>query len=226
MEANKNPIRIILIDDQALFRAGLQLLLESQPGFEVIGNTGNADEAFDLVTRLRPDIILFESNLAGGASLEIIPSLLEKVNPLKVILVTSSCDPQTYLVAIQMGVVGIIQKNQSPNILFKAIEKVHRGEVWIERSLMADLLYQMKNTNGRGKQNEEVQKIHQLTQREREVLSLIGKGLKNRDIATQLSISETTVSHHLTSIFNKLGVSDRLELAIYSYRFGLEKPPI
>jgi DNA-binding NarL/FixJ family response regulator len=226
MDQPSDTIRIVIIDDQVLFRAGLCLLLESQPGFRIVGETGNIAEVIELVTSRKPDVVLLETNLSGGTAVEIIPSLIEKIESAKVILVTGNCDPQIHMIAFQMGAVGIIQKNQPPDLLYKAIRKVHRGEVWIERAMMANLLSKMTNHRNRIKANQDEDKINLLTQREREVLSWVGKGFKNRDIAHQLSISETTVSHHLTSIFNKLGVSDRLEMVIFSYRFGLAKPPV
>jgi DNA-binding NarL/FixJ family response regulator len=225
MELSTTPIRIILLDEQLLFRAGLRLLLEGQADFKVVGETGNTADVMDLVIRQKPDIILFETNLTGKASIEMIPILIKRTESAKVLLLTGSCDPQLHLLAIQEGAVGIIQKNQPPELLFKAIRKVHQGEVWIERAMIANLLNRFTNPRHRNKQDLETEKFNLLSRREREVLSLIGEGYKNRDIAGRLSISETTVSHHLTSIFTKLGVSDRLELVIYSYRLGVVKPP-
>jgi DNA-binding NarL/FixJ family response regulator len=135
-----------------------------------------------------------------------------------IILLTESQDSDFQQRAIKLGARGRVAKNQTPEILFKAIQKVHAGEVWFERVIMATVLGEMSRQN-------EAARIETLSKREREVVVLIGEGLKNKQIADRLFISETTVQHHLSSIFGKLGVADRLELVIYAYRQGLVKLP-
>jgi two-component system, NarL family, nitrate/nitrite response regulator NarL len=226
MKQSNDRIRIILIDDQILYRAGLRLLLECNPDFEVVAEVGTADELVERLPQLKPDIVLFATCIFGSSSLDVITQLIEKSESAKVILVTGNPDYSEHLTAIEMGAVGIIQKDQPPDLLFKAIKKVHRGEVWIERTMMASFLNRVTNPRSRKEQDHEADKIRLLSPREKEVLSLIGNGYKNKDIASELSISETTVTHHLTSIFTKLGVSDRLELLVYSYKVGLVKTPM
>jgi DNA-binding NarL/FixJ family response regulator len=225
VQNTESLIRVILLDEHALFRAGLKMILESQPDICVVGEAGSYNEALSVVTREKADIILLETNLIGKTGVSLIPDLLKVGGPARIILVTSICDTQNHISAVQSGVVGVVLKNQNEDMLLKAIRKVHYGEVWIDRAMMANLVHKISQSNNHQKADPEAKKIEQLSQREREVLSLIGKGLKNRDIAAELNISETTVSHHLTSIFNKLGVSDRLELVIYAYRYGLAQPP-
>ena len=126
--------------------------------------------------------------------------------------------------AIQMGVSGVVEQLQPPQVLLKAIKKVHCGEVWFERSLMANFLISLSPVRHEFMLNNETEHIAQLSDREHEVIQLIGEGLKNKIIADKLCIGETTVRHHLTSIYNKLGVSDRLELLVYALGHGLIKP--
>jgi DNA-binding NarL/FixJ family response regulator len=143
------------------------------------------------------------------------------------ILVTRSSDRPTYLQALQHGVLGIVAKTQPPDVLLKAIRKVHAGEVWIEHSLIASLVSgSIYGQTGSGA-NPEAEAIGQLSEREREVIRFIGRGLKNKQIADYLCIGETTVRHHLTSIYGKLGVSDRLELLVFaqSHRLTQEVKP-
>ncbi len=225
MQQKEKPIRVVLLDEHVLFRTGLRMILESQADLCVVGEAGSYSEGLTVIKREKPDIILLEPNLSGKSGPDTIPEIIEAAGHGKTILVTSVCDTQNHMLAVQAGVVGVIIKSQSADILLKAIRKVHEGEVWIDRSMMANLLNKMSRNKNHTQIDPETTKIEQLTQREREVLSLIGKGLKNRDIAAELTISETTVSHHLTSIFNKLEVSDRLELVIYAYRYGLAQPP-
>ena len=216
-------IRIEIIDNHVLVRAGLRLLIESQQGLEVIGEAGNADEGLELAIRLQPDIILLELNISPDPCFDVIPKLINTSDQARVILVTSAYNSQVFLQAVQNGVMGVVTKTQRPEILIKAIEKVHAGEVWIERSLMANLLTRLSHNNGPNESNPETERIQQLSDRERQIIRLIGHGLKNKQIAAQLSISEITVRHHLTSIFSKLEVSDRLELLVYAHRSGLAK---
>jgi DNA-binding NarL/FixJ family response regulator len=139
--------------------------------------------------------------------------------------VTSEDNSQVFLRAVQNGVMGIVTKTQRPEVLIKAIEKGFAGEVWIERSLIADLLTRLPRNNrpNSSGSDPEAEHIGQLSDRERQVIVLIYHGLKNKQISVQLFISETTVRHHLTSKLSKLEVSDRLELLVYAYRSGLAK---
>jgi DNA-binding NarL/FixJ family response regulator len=121
---------------------------------------------------------------------------------------------------------GLVLKEKPGDVLLKAIERVHAGEIWIDRTVIASVITEMTRHSNGEEQDSEEYKINSLTAREREVVTLVGEGLKNRDIAARLFISETTVRHHLTSIFDKLGVSDRFELAIYAYRHGLARVPV
>jgi DNA-binding NarL/FixJ family response regulator len=221
--SSEHRIRIEIIDNHVLVRAGLRLLIEAQRGLEVIGEAGNVDEGLELATRLKPDIILLELNLSEDPSFYVIPQLISTSDHARVILVTSASNSQFFLKAVQNGVMGVVTKTQRPEILIKAIEKVHAGEVWIERSLMANLLTRLSQNSRNGGPDPEAEGIRELSNRERQIIQLIGHGLKNKQIAVQLCISETTVRHHLTSIFCKLRVSDRLELLVYAHRSGLAR---
>jgi two-component system nitrate/nitrite response regulator NarL len=222
---HNHRIRIEIIDNQVLVRAGLRLLIEGQTEMEVIGEAGNIDEGLDLAARLKPEIILLEINLSADPCFEVIPKLIGTSDQARVILVTSAYSSQVFLQAVQSGVMGVVTKTQKPEVLIKAIEKVHAGEVWIERSLMANLLTRLSHNHRSNGNNPEAERINKLSDRERQIIQLIGHGLKNKQIAAQLCISETTVRHHLTSVFSKLEVSDRLELLVYAHRSGLAKIP-
>src|ERR1041384_8266747 len=141
---------------------------------------------------------------------------------LRVLVVTGVQNPDSHRRAIRRGAMGIVLKEHAADQLLKAIKKVHDGEVWIERSMMGSMIQEL---NKPAMVDPEVAKIESLTDREREVISLVGEGLKNKQVAERLFISETTVTHHLSSVFSKLDVSDRLELIIYAFRHGLAKMP-
>jgi DNA-binding NarL/FixJ family response regulator len=216
-----NPIRIVLLDAHTLFRAGLRLIIESQPGMVIIGEAGNIDDSVEIITRLNPDIILVELNLECLPDLDIVPALVKASGGVRLILVTGINDPKLLQKAVEDGVVGVIFKTQPPETLLKAIEKVHAGEVWLERSLIANVLVRLSRNQPVIKVDQETNNINSLSEREKEVVKLIGQGFKNKRISSELCISETTVRHHLTSIYDKLGVSDRLELLVFAHRYGL-----
>ena len=217
------PIRIVILDNHALVRAGLILLIESKPGISVVGEAGNLSDGLEIISNLKPDIILLELNLAEVASLDVISSIFNASDKSRLILVTGTSNPLVIQQAIEEGVVGVIFKTQAPDVLMKAIEKVQSGEVWLERSMIANVLSRLSRNSKPDKVSSETENINELSEREKQIVRLIGQGYKNKRISTQLSISETTVRHHLTSIYNKLGVSDRLELLVYAHRHGLVK---
>jgi two-component system, NarL family, nitrate/nitrite response regulator NarL len=220
----KTPIRIVILDSHTLFRAGIRRIIEDQPGMEVVGESGSLCDSLELITKLKPDIILVELNLTGQPEQDILSSLVNAAEGARLILVTEMSDPKTLQKVVEDGVVGVVDKTQPPEILIKAIVKVHAGEVWLERSLIANVLSRLSRNQSTNKADPEADSITRLSDREKEVVKLIGKGLKNKRISTELCISETTVRHHLTSIYSKLGVSDRLELLVYAHRYGLVTP--
>jgi two-component system nitrate/nitrite response regulator NarL len=215
--------RVLLIDNHAIIRAGLRLLIESRPGLAIVDEAQNHEEATAIATREHPDIVLL--HLGGEVSLDIVPELRTTVNEAHIILLTGVHDRAMHHRAVRFGIRGLVMKEQPPEVLLKAIEKVHAGEIWLDRSTMASALFEMTQEHQTKQVDREAEKIATLSDREGEVVALIGEGLKNKQVAERLFISEATVRNHLTSIFSKLGVSDRLELVIYAYRNGLAKPP-
>ena len=218
-----NRLSIVILDNHALVRAGLRLLIERHPAMKVVGDAGNLTEGVEIISKLKPDIVLFEFNLEESSNSDIISQILKASETSRLILVTGTIDPKINQHAVENGVMGVVFKSQSPEVLLKAIEKVNTGEVWLERSLIANVLSRLSRNHKPIKTNPEVNSIEVLSEREKEIVRLIGQGLKNKKISTQLCISETTVRHHLTSIYSKLGVSDRLELLVFAHRYGLVK---
>ncbi len=223
IDSNHNKIEIVILDNQTLVRAGLKHIIETQPDLSVVGEAGNPNEGLELIASKKPDIILFELNPSSGLSVEVIPDLIKCWPAACMILVTASDDNEIYLQAVRNGVLGIVLKTQPPEVLLKAIRKIYAGEVWIERSLIANLVTSIARAPQDYAADPEKVLIDQLSVRERQVVQLIGRGLKNQQIAQQLFIRETTVRHHLTSIYSKMGVSDRLELLVLAHRIGLTK---
>jgi two-component system, NarL family, nitrate/nitrite response regulator NarL len=218
------PIRVVIVDDHVVVRTGLRMLIESQPGIIVVGEAGNGAEALAVVGRTQPDIIVLDLDLGGESGLDYFPGLRTAASTARVLVLTGVRDPELHRRAVRLGSMGLVRKEEAAEVLLQAIKKVHAGEVWLEPAMIASVLGEMTGTRASQLLDPEAAKIASLTEREREVVTLMGQGLRNKQIAERLGISETTVRHHLTSIFAKLGVTDRLELVIYIYRHGLARP--
>ncbi|MEW6126341.1 MAG: response regulator transcription factor [Acidobacteriota bacterium] len=222
---SKQAIRILLIDDHVVIRTALKILIESQESLTMVGEAGNRQEAFAIAEGEQPDIILLDIDLGGENGLDLIPELLNLATQARIVVLTGVRDQAVHQQAISLGAMGIVQKDRAFEVLVGAIERVNAGEAWLDPTLMAKVLNQMSAAGKAKKVDPEEAKIATLTEREREVLEHIGQGLKNKEIADKLFISEWTVRHHITSIFSKLEVSDRVELILYAYKRGLATPP-
>ena len=218
-------IKILLVDDHAIIREGLRLLLGHLPTMRVVGEAGNIQDALSAAEREQPDIILLDIELGADDGLEQLPRLLAAAPNARSLILTSSDDRETHARAMRLGARGLVSKEKAGAVLIKAIEKVREGELWFDRTIMGSVLNDLARGGSGRKADPEAEKIASLTGREREVLALLCEGLKNKQIGEQLFISETTVRHHLTSIFSKLDVDDRLELLLYAFRYGLVPPP-
>jgi len=215
-------IRIMIVDDHAVIRAGLRMLIEHDQTMNVVAMAGNRVEALRLAASEQPDIIILDLLLGDDDGLAFLPELCETSPKSRVLVLTGVQNPDSYRGSIRRGAMGIVLKEQAAEVLLKAIKKVSEGQVWIDRSLMVEMIQEFNKSSSA---DPEQAKIAALTDREREVIMLVGEGLKNKSIAERLFISETTVTHHLSSVFSKLDVSDRLELTIYAFRHGLAKMP-
>ncbi|MCZ7572244.1 MAG: response regulator transcription factor [Ardenticatenaceae bacterium] len=222
---SNHVIRVLIVDDHAVVRTGLRMLIETRPGLVVVGEAGNRADALAAAARQHPGIILLDLDLGAENGLDFLPELLSTAGESRVIVLTGLRDTEVHHRAVHLGAMGLVLKEQAAEVLLKAIEKVYAGETWLDRTMTASVLAQLARAREARAADPEAAKIATLTEREREVVALVGEGLKNRQIAERLSISETTVRHHLTSIFSKLEVSDRLELLIYAYRHDLATLP-
>jgi two-component system nitrate/nitrite response regulator NarL len=221
-KAVPSTIRVFLLGEHALIRAGLKMLIESRAGLTVVGEAATYSDARAAGLR-EADIILLDSDLDGTANLDFLHEMVASAKPARLLVLTGTADLEAHYCAMRLGAMGLVLKERPADVLVKAIEKVYAGEVWLDRSAVARVLRGVSNG---GSEDADGARIASLTERERDVIAVIGEGLKNKQIAERLFISETTVRHHLSSIFEKLGVSDRLELLVYAYRHKLAKPPI
>ena len=216
------PIRVLIVDDHAVVRAGLRMLIDQDPDMNVTSVAGNRSEALAAAASDQPNIIILDIVLGDEDGLSLLPELRGVAPHSRVLVLTGLRSSDSQRQAMRAGARGIVLKEHAVEVLLKAIKKVHHGEVWLDRFTMGSVLQEMTEEK---QPDPDQEKIASLTEREREVVTLVGEGLKNKQIAAKLFISETTVTHHLSSVFSKLGVSDRLELIIYAFRHGLAKLP-
>jgi len=225
MSSQPSAIRILLVDDHALFLAGLRSLIQSEPGVTIVGEATNRAEALKAAED-QPDIILLDLDLGDELSLEFLPELLQISEKSRILIMTGLADPELQLKAIRLGASGVVSKTTNAESFLKAIRKVHAGEAWLNRSMVAAVVTDFAQRRKQSKPDPEEAKIASLTARELEVIACLSEGRRNKQIGEQLFISEKTVRHYFTSIFDKLGVGDRLELIIYAYKHGLTKLPV
>ncbi len=216
-------IQILLIDDHTIVRQGLQMFIDGEPGLQVIGTAENGTAALELAARAQPDIILLDLDLGRESGVDLLPALLATAPQARVILLTGTRDPDQHLEAVRRGAMGVVLKDQATESLTTAITNVHAGAAWLDATLTTRLL--SRQNRPQPVRDPEADKIATLTERERAIVALICEGLQNNDIGDRLHISAITVRNHLSTIFSKLGVANRLELAIYAFRHGLAAPP-
>ena len=209
-------IRILLADEPSVFRDGLRALLSAQPDLKVVAEASDYQSVLALAERFRPEIILFEPEGAGSA-LSILRDLQESHLPCRVILLTATEDADLLSQSVRYGVAGIVPKKSPTELLLKSIRKVNAGELWLDRATTADVVRQLAGRPIPAPRNlPQTDKPVALSRREREITALVAQGFRNREIADKLFISEQTVKNHMHNIFEKVGVQDRLELALYA----------
>jgi DNA-binding NarL/FixJ family response regulator len=216
------PIDIVLADDQALFRSGLEMLIESQPDLRLVGSASDGREAVDVVRLHHPAVVLMDIRmpiLDGIAATEIIltdPELAP--NPPRVLILTTMRRDEAVMRAIRAGASGFVLKDAEPEFLLAAIRTVHQGQAVIAPAETFDLMREFGGT-GRPRANEAA--IEPLTPRERDIFALVAKGLSNAEVASSAFLSETTVKTHLSGIMTKLGLRSRVQLVGFAWENGL-----
>ena len=204
------PVRIVIADEQPIFRDGLRLLIETEAGFRIVGEIGNGSDAVAQVQELDPDILLL--GLAGGLPLMQTLQDVAVRTSMRIIVLTPSVDTPDVARALQLGARGVVPKDSAADVLFKSIRSVAAGHYWIggeSVSKVASSLRELETARRRSK-------AFGLTRRELEIVRAVVAGYTNKEIAERFTISENTVKRHLTHIFNKLGASNRVELALFS----------
>ena len=209
------PIRIVVADDHPVVRFGVRNMLLNEPGFEVVGEAEDGDDAITQTLELEPDILLLDVLMPRLPGLEAMRAIMTKSPRVKIVLLTSTISVQQIIEALQIGARGIVLKQSVAGDLTQALRAVLGGDYWIGGERVANLLKALQELQAQAAAVPE-RKTYGLTPRELEVVTCIVEGCSNRDIATQFSISEETVKRHLSNVFDKTGVSTRLELALFA----------
>ncbi|MDJ0461883.1 response regulator transcription factor [Streptomyces sp. H27-C3] len=210
----EKTIRVLLVDDHQVVRRGLRTFLEVQDDIEVVGEAGDGAEGVARAEELRPDVVLMDIKMPGTDGIEALRKLRELANPARVLIVTSFTEQRTVVPALRAGASGYVYKDVDPDALAGAIRSVHAGHVLLQPEVADALLAQEDTHGGTGRGST-------LTEREREVLTLIADGRSNREIARALVLSEKTVKTHVSNILMKLDVSDRTQAALWAVRHGV-----
>lgn len=204
-----DPIKILLVDDHPIFRDGLRRLLESEPGFHIVGEAGTGAEAVRLIAQQPPDILLLDLMLPDMSGLEVLRAVGAQAPSVRTILLTAAIDRPETLEALQLGARGLVLKTSATALLHRCVRQVMAGEYWFGHDHLSDVVKAMQELAAGPTP------VEKLTKRELDIISAVVNGATNRDISRQFGVSEQTVKNHLSNIFDKVGVSNRLELALY-----------
>ncbi len=209
-------IRIAIADDHTIFRDGLRRLLELEPDMQVVCECSDGSEAVLALAQHRPDLMLLDLAMPRASGLDFLRQVGKDHSATRVLLLTASIEKAQVVEALRLGARGVVMKDSATQLLIKAIRSVMKGEYWVGRDSVADMLqYLRQNETGPAAPK------FKLTPRELDMVAAVVAGYTNKDIAAKFQISEDTVKHHLTNVFDKLGVSNRLELALFAINHRL-----
>ena len=212
--------RIVIVDDHTLFREGLRTILEMEDDIEVVADVESAEDVVELVWQTRPDVLLLDIRMPQGSGLDAVPAVLRISPGTQVLVLTASDEKEEHVRAFKLGAKGVVLKDSARQTLMQAIHTVSTGQVWVDPRMTGALVEELSHLGsepgGFGARDE-----NGLTERELEIVRLVASGYKNKEVGHQLTISERTVKTHLTNIFQKLGVRDRVGLVMYALKHGL-----
>ena len=203
------PISLILVDDHPLILDGLRSLFRQEADFDVVAECSNGAQALEAARRRQPDVLVLDLRMKEVDGLAVLRSIANEALPTRVVVLTAALDKEQVVEAIRLGAKGIILKEMGPRLLVQCIREVHAGGEWLDIAPVGRALGELLS-------REANEQALNLTDRELEVIRFVSKGLQNKDIASELGISEGTVKIHVHHIYAKLGLSNRVELAVYA----------
>lgn len=207
----------MVADDDKVFRDGLRKLVKGTNDMSVVGEASNGVECLKMLPKLKPDILLLDLRMPEKDGLDVLQEFNVESSPTRVIVLTDAEDDRDVVRAMRLGAHGVVLKQSGSELLVKSIRKVYGGEIWLDNRVTADVIDAFRNSSESGQRREKPL----LSDREKEIVRLVVQGFRNREIGEKLFISEQTVKNHLHNTFDKLGVSDRLELALYAIHHRL-----
>lgn len=216
-------IRVLLVDDEALLRVGLRMIIESDPELEVVGEAADGADAVDAVRRHRPDVVLMDVRMPRLDGVAATAAVRALDHPPAVIILTTFDTDEYVFRALESGAAGFLLKDTPPQELVRAVTAVHRGDAMLAPSVARRVVAQVADGSSNQRQREAVSRLERLTPREREVLIEVGQGLSNAEIGDRLYLSEATVKSHVGHLFDKLGSTNRVQIALIAYRAGLAR---
>ncbi|MQA39908.1 response regulator [Rugamonas aquatica] len=220
--ASTPPIRVMLVDDHATLLWGLQKLIEgAAPEMQVVATAADPEQAVAEALRTRPDIVLLDLDLEGRSSLEVIPELV--LSEARIIILSGNRDEVLLGQAMRLGARGVVGKDAEADVVLAAVRKVHGGQMWLSPTMMTAMLASLINPVASAAKDAEADKIASLTTKELKIVSAVvhSNGAANKELAQQLFVAEPTLRNYLTSIYQKLGVANRLELYVYASKHKL-----
>ncbi|HTY62718.1 MAG TPA: response regulator transcription factor [Acidobacteriota bacterium] len=221
MTKGEPSTRIVIADDHPIFREGLGALLSTYPEFKVIGEANDGDEALKLVQKLNPDILLLDLLMPNKSGMEVLEALQQSDGNARTIVLSAAAGEREILKIFELGARGLVLKDSASTMLFKSLKAVMAGQYWIGRKSVSNLIQALKQYGDSAKNGKPAN--FGLTPREMEVIRAVISGYPNKEIASKFGISEQTVKHHITNIFDKLGVYNRLELTLFAFHHGIVK---
>jgi len=220
LEGKPATTRVMIADSQELSRAALRKLIERESNMEVVGEAVDGREVLSQIEKLLPDVLLLDVNMPQLSGWNVLRRLAKSDLNVRVILLPATIERDQAVEALRLGVRGLLPKSTASQLLYKSIRMVMAGEYWVDHDTVRELVDTYRTSTNSASKAAQATKF-KLTRRELEILSSVVDGCTNRDIAIQFKISEQTVKHHLTNIFEKVGVSNRLELAIFAMNQNL-----
>jgi two-component system nitrate/nitrite response regulator NarL len=214
-------IKLLIADDHAIFRDGLRKLLDSEEEITIVGEARNGAECIKMLGKLKPDILLLDLRMPDTDGFAVLEQANFDTIPTRVIVLTAAEDDRDVVRAMRLGARGVLLKESAIDLLVKSIYRVHAGEIWLDSHMTAEVINTFSASSKSGSRSEK----RLLSDREMEIVQLVAQGFHNKEIGKELFISENTVKNHLHNIFDKIGVSDRLEMMLYAIHHRLIDKP-